>query len=332
MYGYILPDKPNLLIKEYALYRAHYCGACKATGKAFGQIPRLSVNYDEAFLSLFMHDYHDLNPAQRKAGCAFHPFRKMFVIDKSPLSPKICAANILLAYYKLKDDIADGGGLKKRAQAGFFKRSYKKAVKILPKADETIRGNYAKLSALEQQNCACPDEAADCFGAILRDVADILGEGAARHADPGQREALRDFFFHLGRWVYFADALDDLDEDFRDKRFNPFIAAHSARRTAHSESRTTPSVNADAPPAEGNLADRQFSILNSQFTKKSFLAANIDDLKLYFYPSVNAMSQTLSKFNFRMSENLLQNIVFYGICNMVERLLTADGKLERQRI
>ncbi|MDR1094414.1 MAG: DUF5685 family protein, partial [Clostridiales bacterium] len=295
--GYVLPDKPNLLMKEYALYRAHYCGACKATGKAFGQLPRLTVNYDQAFLSLFLHDYHDIQSDLKMSNCAFHPFSKMAVLRRSPLADRVNAANILLAYYKAADDRADGGGLGKRAAAGVLKRAYKKAAGLLPGADEIIRSNYARLSELEKRNCARPDEAADCFASILRDLADMLGEGAARHADPEQRGALRGFFYHLGRWVYFADALDDWGEDFRAKRYNPFIAGFDG------------------------FADR-----------KAFAEACQEDLKLCFYPSVNQMTQNLAKFNFRMSENLLQNVVFYGIPNMTEKLLAADAKLPRQKI
>jgi hypothetical protein len=281
-----MPDKPNLLMKEYALYRAHYCGACKATGKAFGQLPRLTVNYDQAFLSLFMHDYHDIKPELKPSGCVFHPFRKIAMLQGSPLCLKIDAANILLARYKVKDDIADGGGLKKRAAAGSLRRAYKKAVKILPGADEIIKSNYARLAELEKSGCPRPDEAADCFASILRDLADLLGEGAARHGDAEQREALRDFFYQLGRWVYFADAADDRAEDKRARRYNPFTA--------------------------GGVSQ--------------------EDLKLYFYASVNQMSQNLAKFNFRMSENLLQNVVFYGIPIMTERLLTATDKLKRSKL
>ena len=280
------------------MYRAHYCGACKAMGKAFGQAPRMTVNYDQAFLSLFLHDYHDVKSELQTSGCAFHPFRKMAVLRRSPLADQINAANILLAYYKAKDDIADGGGLKKKTAAFLLRRAYKKAKKLLPGAEEILRLRYARLSVLEKQNCPRPDEAADCFASILRDLADRLGEGAARHADPEKREALREFFYHLGRWVYFADALDDLEEDRKARRYNPFLAAFA-----------------------GAFADR-----------KTFIAANEEDLNLYFYGSVKQMSQNLSKFKFRMSENLLQNVVFYGIPKVTRKLLASVGKLPRQKI
>lgn len=53
MFGYILPDKPELKIKEYELYRAYYCGVCRAIKRRHGNIPRLTLTYDITFLALF---------------------------------------------------------------------------------------------------------------------------------------------------------------------------------------------------------------------------------------------------------------------------------------
>ena len=33
MFGYVKPDKENLLVKELALYKAVYCGLCDAIKK-----------------------------------------------------------------------------------------------------------------------------------------------------------------------------------------------------------------------------------------------------------------------------------------------------------
>lgn len=33
MFGYIIPFKPELKIKEYEIFKAYYCGLCKAIGE-----------------------------------------------------------------------------------------------------------------------------------------------------------------------------------------------------------------------------------------------------------------------------------------------------------
>jgi len=252
MFGYVTPSKSDLLIREYALWRAHYCGLCKSTGKTYDQAPRLTANYDAAFLSLFLHDYHDSNPGTYMSGCPFHPLSKMAVLKKTPLSEKLAAANILLAYYKAKDAVADGEGAKGNTALLMLGRARKRAVKALPGADEIIKGNYSRLTALEKSRCQSEDRAADCFASLLRDLALLLGEGAARHSDPEQRKNLSEFFYHLGRWVYLADALDDLDEDARAGRYNPLLAEYADEEniqgnkdiTCHCEERSDEAIQA----------------------------------------------------------------------------------------
>ena len=52
MFGYVIPDKPNMFMKDYSLYRAYYCGLCKAIGERCGETMRFLTNYDVTFLSL----------------------------------------------------------------------------------------------------------------------------------------------------------------------------------------------------------------------------------------------------------------------------------------
>ena len=54
MFGYVEPDKPELKIREFEVFRGYYCGVCKSIGKRFGQVPRISLNYDLAFLAVLL--------------------------------------------------------------------------------------------------------------------------------------------------------------------------------------------------------------------------------------------------------------------------------------
>ena len=51
MFGYLVPDKPYLYLKDDTLYKALYCGVCKSIGKVSGQRARFTLTYDIAFLS-----------------------------------------------------------------------------------------------------------------------------------------------------------------------------------------------------------------------------------------------------------------------------------------
>ena len=54
MFGYIRPLECELRVREQAEYRGTYCGLCKSIGIRYGQIERLTLSYDCAFLALVL--------------------------------------------------------------------------------------------------------------------------------------------------------------------------------------------------------------------------------------------------------------------------------------
>jgi hypothetical protein len=50
MFGYVTPCKMELKIKDFEKFKAYYCGLCRTIKKNFGNLPRLALNYDMAFL------------------------------------------------------------------------------------------------------------------------------------------------------------------------------------------------------------------------------------------------------------------------------------------
>ena len=75
MFGYIMPDKPELKIREYEIYRAYYCGVCKAIKKNHGNIPRLTLTYDTTF-SAFLSSLVEEQPQIKDSRCALHPLKE----------------------------------------------------------------------------------------------------------------------------------------------------------------------------------------------------------------------------------------------------------------
>ena len=76
----------------------------------------------------------------------------------------------------------------------------------------------ATLSALEQAGTASPDACADAFGQALGCV---FAHGISEEA---KRDICRRFGYHIGKWIYFADMLDDLPDDQKSGSFNPLLA------------------------------------------------------------------------------------------------------------
>ncbi|MDR1271545.1 MAG: DUF5685 family protein, partial [Clostridiales Family XIII bacterium] len=52
MFGYILPLKSELKIREFEVYHAYYCAVCRAIKWKYGELPRLLLSYDSAFMAL----------------------------------------------------------------------------------------------------------------------------------------------------------------------------------------------------------------------------------------------------------------------------------------
>ena len=52
MFGYIRPQKGELLVREFEQYRGVYCGLCKQLGKSYGFAARMTLSYDCTFLGL----------------------------------------------------------------------------------------------------------------------------------------------------------------------------------------------------------------------------------------------------------------------------------------
>jgi hypothetical protein len=272
-------------------------------------------------MSLLLHDCAAEKQDFKARGCAVN-YRRRPVLNGTPLLQRLAAANIILAYHKLSDDVADGGGAGKRAARGLLRRAYKKAKKQLPDADAAIAAGYARLRALETEQCPSPDRAADCFAESLAAAAEaVIGadtadkkpinttpdgvnadknnpintETDAKTAAPS--ENLRGLCYNLGRFVYFADALDDLDEDAKHKTYNPFLAS-----------------------------------FGGYTSRRAFVDAHKSEIGFALYSSLNRLWEYADALNFTQCRNLLHNILFYGIRIKAERLLNADKKLPRERV
>ena len=52
MFGYVKPNIPELKVKDNELYKATYCGLCRAMGKCTGCASRFTLSYDFAFAAV----------------------------------------------------------------------------------------------------------------------------------------------------------------------------------------------------------------------------------------------------------------------------------------
>lgn len=133
---------------------------------------------------------------------------------------------MLAAYYKLKDDITDSRFFKRlgcRLLMPFFKHQRKKALKYGYNHLDTLFNEMLCSQQKAEQDPDCPlDLAADPTAQLL---AKVFSEEAQSDA---QKRIFYEFGYNIGRWIYYADAADDIEKDRKHGNFNPFVKCSKA--------------------------------------------------------------------------------------------------------
>lgn len=107
-----------------------------------------------------------------------------------------------------------------------FRRPYEKAGKENPQAKAACEQFAHRQGTIEQQAGLPIDHYADPTAQTLGILFSLQAHGDA------ESRILRRLGYLLGRWVYFADAVDDLASDRKKNRFNPFLSAGRPTRPA----------------------------------------------------------------------------------------------------
>ena len=214
MFGYVLPRKDKLSEQALERYRAAYCGLCRSLKKRYGFHARFLVNYDMTFLYFLLQ-----NHAQEasKCFCPARVFCKKNCLPNDEVMAYAADLSVLLSYWKLCDADADGRFVKKLGAKSIkllFLRAYRKAAKRLPESDAIFAEQLEILQKLERENCASIDKSADAFAKMLRGCASVV-------KDEKERRKIELLLYHVGRFLYLADALEDLPKDVKSNSYNP---------------------------------------------------------------------------------------------------------------
>lgn len=215
MFGYVRPSKQHLTEAEEARFQQIYCGLCHTLGRKYGFAARFVLNFDFTFLAILLSGTQA--PVCEQCRCAVHPFKKQCVAAQSAALETAADHSIVLAWWQLRDHIADHGffkGLPYRLAALFLRGAYRRASACVPDFDRSVQRRLAELAARERERCASLDRAAEPFAALMADIAACV-------PDETQRRVMAELLYHLGRWIYLVDAADDLKKDFASGCYNP---------------------------------------------------------------------------------------------------------------
>jgi hypothetical protein len=214
MFGYVTPFKMEMKIKDYEKFKAYYCGLCNSIKCNFGNVPRLTLNYDMTFLAVLLDSLSEDKYNFTEFKCLMHPLKKRIMLNNNALD-YAAFCNTTLAYYKLVDDVQDNKTIKSKVFSTFLKNYLKKS-KVENKAVmeytkekllllNTLEANYSNISL---------DELSDVF-------ADLTGFIVSFYYNEASfKDNLYWLGYNLGKWIYIIDAFDDLEKDIKDNSFN----------------------------------------------------------------------------------------------------------------
>ena len=214
MFGYVLPERGELKIRELEVYQSYYCGLCQALKKRHRLLGRLSLNYDMTFLGMLLTALYEPEEHRESCRCMVHPMRKHAAMRNEWID-YAADMNILLTYYKCIDDWADEHKFISMVYGKLLFFKERKVRKRYPGKVVCIQGHLNALSALESQKSKGLDETAGCFGRICEELFTCR--------EDEWQASLRKIGFFLGKFIYLLDAYDDLEEDLRKGCYNPLI-------------------------------------------------------------------------------------------------------------
>ncbi|MBR5453242.1 MAG: hypothetical protein IKV54_04105 [Clostridia bacterium] len=226
MFGYVRPLVPELKVSEYEYYKGVYCGLCRSLGKNTGCASRFALNYDLVFLALVRMAVLGEEYSFCRRRCAVHPLKKRPSLGECRALAFCAHATAMFTSMKIEDNMADSRGIGRVGAAialpygKHLKRKAGKIDEISLKVSECL----SELSALEKESCASIDRPAELFG---RALALICSGDTGEESSPEYRICY-DIGFHLGRFIYIADAADDYDEDKKSGSYNPIIAVYGS--------------------------------------------------------------------------------------------------------
>lgn len=222
LFGYVRPNNAQLRVCEYETYRAAYCTLCKHMGKEYGQIARMTLNYDFTFLAVLMLSLADSDPQYSKKHCVYNPFKRCtYMLDCDDVFSFVSAVSVISVYGKVIDNINDTKGAKKlvyKIAKLLLSRKYTKAEKKYPDVAKTIEGMVKYQFETEKNANAGIDEASEPTAKAMETIFSMCSDS------DNSRRILSRLGYCVGKWIYLIDAVCDINDDIKSGSFNPLKA------------------------------------------------------------------------------------------------------------
>ena len=306
MLGYVKVFKPELKVREYEVYCGYYCGVCKSIGKRYGQLPRMTLSYDAAFLALLLESVSDSLDKPSQEHCIAHPLIKKKTVIRNAAINYAADVMLILAWYKLLDDANDEGKLYAKGTMLSYRRIYKKLRKKHPALCMQIEEHLAELSALEKEKCAHLDMATEAFSKIMEAIfsegykalctTDKEADNSFDSFDEDLSALFATIGYHMGKWIYLIDAVDDIEDNLKTGAYNPLIYRFNYE------------------PSE---------------SAAEFRARIEEDLKFNLYHYLAMIGNCLDALEIKKNKGIIENVIYFGLNRKNEEIIYQTDKDKR---
>ena len=218
MFGYIAINKAEMKFKDFDVYHAYYCGLCHCLKEKFGRRGQMTLSYDMTFLVILLTGLYEPEETTDISRCVAHPFEKHSTCWNI-FSEYAADINIILSYYKCKDDWEDEHKKKSYMTCKLLESKVNLIREKYPEKVDLIASKLSELSRLEKENSQNLDVMAGLFG-------DIMAECFVYKHDEWEG-SLRRIGFFLGKYIYLLDAYEDIEEDIKSDCYNPLKEAYA---------------------------------------------------------------------------------------------------------
>lgn len=303
MLGYVKIDKGELKVREYEIYTGYYCGICKSIGKRYGQLPRMALSYDAAFLAVILASLSNKSDLPVQEHCIAHPLIKKKTIIRNTAVDYAADVMLLLAWYKLIDDANDEGKLYAKTTIRLLKKIYKKLQARYPKLCREMETYLSQLASLERERCSSIDMAAEAFSKIMElifseGIVTLYSQNPSGFDDPEKYNKtyslMANIGYHMGKWIYMIDAADDIEENADTGAYNPLIY--------------------------------RFNYDENLETTAQFRERIESDLRFNLYHYLAILSDYIDSLDIKKNKGIIENVIYLGLNRKTEEIITRKDK------
>lgn len=207
MYGYLKPKNSVLEYGARRYYRERYCTLCHALWNYYGMLPRFVLSYDVTFAAILLDLDSQVDFEKDKMVCY-----KRNSIKTNELEWKgLAAISVMLAAGKLRDNVLDENSFVSKSILKLFSKAIQNAEKDFPDLSAFLTNSLEHMNSLEESNGSLT-QLSNAFAEMMCGAYKMLF---------GESNYILAIARHVSKWVYFIDAIDDLDDDIRHGHYNP---------------------------------------------------------------------------------------------------------------